>query len=82
MIREIFFILEENIKIVKEVPKILGNTAFDNYVDSICSDEKEKISFQPDIQKIIEDSVEFNANKILIKEKIQKDFKDAIKRVE
>lgn len=45
MIREIFFILEENIKIVKEVPKILGNTAFDNYVDSICRDEKEKILF-------------------------------------
>ena len=36
MIREIFFILEENIKVVKDVPKILGNSAFDTYVEAIC----------------------------------------------
>ena len=35
MIREIFFILEENIKVVKDVPKILGNTAFDNHVETL-----------------------------------------------
>jgi hypothetical protein len=44
MIKEIFFILEENIKIVKEVPKVLGNTAFDVFVDAICPDG-DKLSF-------------------------------------
>ena len=29
MIREIFFIIDENIKVIKDVPKILGNTIFD-----------------------------------------------------
>lgn len=29
MIREIFFIIDENIKVIKDVPRILGNSAFD-----------------------------------------------------
>lgn len=56
MIREIFFILEENIKVVKDVPKILGNSAFDTYVEAICQDNEEKESMLPDIQDIIENS--------------------------
>lgn len=48
MVRELFFIVEENVKVVKDVPKILGNQVFDQYVDSIGPPE-EKQDFQPDI---------------------------------
>lgn len=32
IIKAMEFILEENIKVVRDVPKILGNSAFDEYV--------------------------------------------------
>lgn len=81
MIREIFFIIDENIKVIKDVPRILGNSAFDQFIETIYPNGN-KQDFQPEIQKIIENSKEFQENKKFIKEKIEKDFKEAIKKVE
>ncbi len=50
-------ILNENIKVVRDVPKILGNKAFDDYIKRILVGEKEEIAdIRPDILKIVKSS--------------------------
>ena len=38
IIKAMEFILEENIKVISDVPKILGYSAFDEHVQSILND--------------------------------------------
>ena len=53
-------ILDGNIQVIKDVPKILGNKGFDDYLKKILPDENSNISsLCPDIKLIIRTSSNF-----------------------
>ena len=68
-------ILGENIKVVRDVPKILGNKAFDDCLKKILPEENESVnSLCSDIHKIITCSNNFQTMKTDIIAKISSDF--------
>lgn len=81
MVKELSFVLEENIKVAKEVPKILGNPAFDPLTDPLWP-PGERETHLPDLKRIIEGSEQFQTDKELIKKKVESDFREALRRVE
>ena len=82
IIDSIGLILEKNIKVVSDVPKILGNSAFNQYVSDILKENETLSCISPNIHQIIQNSNIFQNEKLIINKKITKDFRESKKKVE
>ena len=77
------YILDENIKLIKDTPKIFENKDFKPYIDSLFKSHIESISYiLPEIRDIIYNSREFIEVKSTLRVKIETDLKECRKRVE
>lgn len=84
MLHSINYIVDENVKVLKEVPKILGNLAFDQFIRRLKG-EIERIEYEmitPDISKIIYSSDEYKTLIDKINLKIENDFNECKKKVD
>ena len=80
MLKAVHCIVDENVKLVRDLPKILGNSSFDEFLLPLCDTGYKTII--PDVADVIYRST-FHKRKINeISDRISHDFSECVKKVD
>ena len=68
-------VLEENSKVVRELPKIFGNSQYEKFYQILFEEDSVSMKeLMPNISLLIESSDQFLLDRAVIKEIVQRDF--------
>ena len=79
MLHSINYIVDENVKVLREVPKILGNMAFEQFIGASFVDYD---SVAPDIGRIVYASEDYRVLMHRIDAKVEDDYNECKKKVD
>lgn len=83
IVQAIESVFDENVRLVLEVPKVLGNSMFEGLVkDLLPADNPNMALIAPNIQRIIVESSSFKRTHARVLQKISQDFSECRKKID